>query len=277
MTGNALVAADAQTALAAYGAQDPFAMAGQEMGGSNALYMKFNGSSNEWTYGATQDEIPGGTRLAVDMMSFRRGWICWKGGQVAEEVMVRVMDGLKPPLKHELTDHGPYIVDEDTNEGWSEQSAVTFKEVGGDNREFILKASSKSALRGLGTLLQDYAKTYKANPGCIAIIELQSQSFMPKNKKFGKKYAPRFPIVEWMNEAALLSQAGDNAADYEGEVDAAPAEGSVDALLADRRAVTAAAPAVEATAPVVAAPAPAAPATAPATAPAAGGPRRRSF
>lgn len=212
---NALTVHDSRTAAAVAGNLDPFATAGQDMAGSQGTYLKFNGNSGEFTYGAEAEELPLGTRLAVDMNSFRRGFICWVEEEVVEEVMIRVVDG-KPPEKHELTDHGPYVKTEDRTDGWSEQAAVTLRDIA-TGKEFTFKHSSLSALRALGTLLKDFAKDYKNHPGELPIVELDTSSFIPKNKKFGKKYSPKFNIVEWSSEEELMSRFGENASDYQGD------------------------------------------------------------
>lgn len=210
---NALVKAD-QTALALQGALDPFATAGEDMAGTNGTYLKFNGNSGEFTYGQEAEELALGTKLAVNMNNFRRGWICWVDSEVVDEVLVRVVEG-KPPAENQLADHGPYVKNDDRNDGWSEQAAVDFRDIE-TGKEFIFKHSSASALRALGTLLKDYGKDYKNHPGEVPVVVLDTSSFTPKNKKWGKKYSPIFRIVEWVSEEELMSRFGDNAADYEG-------------------------------------------------------------
>lgn len=209
---NALVKQDTRTAIASADAYDPFAIAGEEMGGSNAQYLKFNGNSGEYTYGAEAEEMPHGTQLAVNMNSFRRGFICWKDSDVVDEVMVRVIDG-KPPEKGELRDHGPYIQNDERKDGWAEQSAVEFRALD-TGKAFTFKVSSVSAIRALGTLLKDYATEYKAHPGELAVVELGASSFIPKNKQWGKKHSPKLKIVGWIAEAELNGQSGDNPDDY---------------------------------------------------------------
>lgn len=221
------------TALATAGAVDPFAAAADDMGASGAVYMKFNGNTGEYSFGAEAEELPEGTRLAVNMRNFRRGYICWKDEEVVDEIMVKVIDG-NPPAEHQLPDHGPYSDDPDDNEGWSEQAAVDFRSVE-DGREFVFKTSSKSGRRALGQLLKDYARQYKVHEGELPIIELATQSWMPKEKKHGKKYSPVFKIVDWANEEALAAQVeGEDPADY--AADAAETVETTAAPAPERRA-----------------------------------------
>jgi len=262
---NALVKANTKTALATAPAYDPFAQAGEELGGSNGVYLKLNGNSGEYTYGQDAEELALGTKLAVDMNSFRRGWVCWKDEAVVEEIMVSVIDG-RPPEKSELTDHGPYVVNDERKDGWSEQVAVNFRDIE-TGKEFIFKVTSASAIRGLGTLLKAYGRDYKNHPGELPIVALDTSSFIPKNKKWGKKYAPKLEIIEWLDENTLLAQFGENAGDYqqgggEGGDDAGDYEGQEEAQ-------------VEQPAPPPPQKQPAAPPKA--TTPPAAGPRRRSL
>jgi hypothetical protein len=238
---------------------DPYGDAAQDMGASNAAYLKFNGNTGEFTFGAQSDELPHGTKVAVDMTSFRRGWICWKDAAVVDEIMVRVVDG-RPPLESELQDHGPYVKTAEQNDGWAEQAAVNFRDVE-TGAEYTFKASSKSALRSLGNLLKDYGRQYKQYDGFLPIAELGANSFTPANKTWGKKYAPTLKIVEWKDAGELAAAVGDDAGAYDETDDQAIAEDAGPELVAEKPAATKVAPAAR---------------PAPAAAPAAG-PRRRSF
>lgn len=220
---NALVKANNRTA-AAYGNGDPYAAAANALGGSDAKYLKFNGNSGEYTHGKEQDELPHGSKLAVNMAQFRRGWICWKEGNVVQEIMVPVSEGL-PPSQSDLPDHGPYVVTAEQKDGWSEQAAIDLRDIT-TGAEYTLKVTSKSGLRGLGTLLKDFIKAYKAHPDELPVVELGSSTFMPKQKSFGKKHAPKLTIVEWVNEAELLGRFGDDAGGY--EEDEGAGEGEVE-------------------------------------------------
>lgn len=210
---NALVPQNNRNAVARMTDYDPYADAGDDMGGSNAKYLKFNANSGEFTFGAEAEELEEGTKLAVKMRTFRRGWICWKDEAVVEEIMVKVEEG-RPPSLSELPDHGPYVVTETRKDGWSEQAAVDFLDPAtGD--EYTFKLSSKSGLRALGTLLKDYGKVYKSKPGQLPVIEIGSEGWMPKVKAHGKKYSPKLRIVDWLDESELASANGESASDYE--------------------------------------------------------------
>lgn len=193
------VATKNTNALAAYGSGgNPFVQAGEELGGSGGKFLKFNANTGEFVFGQDQDELPHGSKLSALMDTASRGFICWVGEEVIDEVMVRVIDG-HPPRESELEEHGPY----DGDDGWSEQVKIDFKDP--DGEVFVFKSSSKAAARAFGTLLKEYGRQYKNHPDEYPIVELGASSYMPKEKKHGKKYAPIFKIVGWVSTEELDS------------------------------------------------------------------------
>lgn len=226
---NDVVTTNGSNALAAYnGGSNPFAQAAEDLGaGDVGQYLRFNGNTGEYTVGKDQDELDDGTKLIADMHSAAIGWICWNDSEVIDEVMVRVLDG-KPPKESELEDHSPYASDED---GWSEQVKINFKNV--DGEDYVFKSSSGAAKRSFGLLLKEYGRQFKNHPDEFPIVELSSTSYMPKEKKHGKKHAPTFKIVDWIAisevEAMVAPEDGeDDPSNYAAEEKtAAPVEEKV--------------------------------------------------
>lgn len=213
---NALVKQKNQTEIAK-GGDDPFASAGSDMSSGGGLYLKFNGNTGEFTYGAEGAEIPKGALLIANPAEGRRGWICWKDEEVVDEIMKRIVDGA-PPEEYELPDHGPYTKNDDGSEdGWSKQSAIPFlfREEDGNIVELTYKTSSISALRALGELFKQYAKAYKSHPGELPVVEFDVSSWIPKNKKWGKKFSPVFKIVDWKSEEELAAEVEGSEGDYD--------------------------------------------------------------
>lgn len=218
---NSVVTTANNTALAGYA--DPWSKVAATFGADESVsYVKFDGNSGEYIAGSEKTELAPGTRLVVNMDEFKAGFICWKGGQVIDERMVRVIDGQEISVS-DLPDHGPYENYEDgTADGWSEQRSVPFK--GFDGIDYVFKTTSKSGLRALGNLLSEFAKGIKLHGGEKAVVELGSVSFVPKTKKnVGKKYAPSFKIVAWMNDEAIEQALATAAEEAEEEVTAKPA------------------------------------------------------
>jgi len=194
---------------------NPFLDAAEDMGASSgALFLKFDGNTGVYSYGKDQDELPKGTKVAVNHNEFRRGWICWNDGEVMEEKMVRIVDGA-PPAKGDLADHGPY--EDPKKDGWREQASAQFRDIE-SGEEFLFKTSSKGGRIAAANLVRDFGKGYAQHPGELAIVALDSVSFDAKDekgKKLGRKYAPMFKIVGWQDEAELIAKFAAQAADSE--------------------------------------------------------------
>ena len=216
-------------ALAAYGGVNPWAEAAR--GVDFGSFLNFNGNTGEISYGAEDTELPIGSQLVMDMQSLSFGWICWDGGQVVEEIFVSVVDG-KPPMEHELTDHGPYNDDDD---GWREATSISavLLEYGEDanhpdvGAKLLFKTSTAGQVRSVRKLSGAYGKLFMQHPGQYPVVEVSSESYMPKQKKHGKKWSLIFKIVGWISEeelAGLTDGEADGAGDYE-EEDVKPARG----------------------------------------------------
>jgi hypothetical protein len=194
-------------------------------GGGGVLFLKFNGNDGYYSYGADDVDLPVDSQVAMNPRSLKRGWICWKGGQVQEEIMMSLEEGL-PPAKHLLPDYGPYGKDD----GWSEQKTIEFKTIDGEGLTFLFQANNKSKMNALEAVMKDFARQYKSNPGCVPVVELGENEFetQPKNEDGSKgrkvrKHAPKFKLVGWMTEEELQSLSEGAAEDY-AEGDEPPAE-----------------------------------------------------
>ena len=193
---------------------NPFKRAAGQMNVPNGMpYLSYSGKTGKYTVGQDKKEVPYGTKYAVNMNEFRRGWICWIDGSVEEEIMIRVLDG-DPPAEADLEDHseegdGEY----DDQEGWSYQISVPFRDVE-TGEEVLFKISSKSGVNQLSALLNSYADLYERHLDEIMVIEIDSEEFeVEKENAKGKKVKfqaskPILDIVEWMEEDELAKLLG---------------------------------------------------------------------
>ena len=199
---------------------NPWADAGK--GVADGAYLKFNGNDGRWSYGQDDEDLPEGSRVVGDMETLAFGWMCWVDSAVEEEILVPVVDG-KPPLEHELTDHGPY----DDDDGWREAASVSLvlESYGDDDQDdavgtpLLWKTSTGGQVRQLRKLSAAYGRVFAQHPGEFPIIELGAESYTPKVKKHGKiKWSPVLKIVGWMTAEELAGLTGDDLGDdYEAE------------------------------------------------------------
>lgn len=223
----ALIPASGSNGLSIYEAPDnPWAEAAASVEGG--AYLKFNGNTGEFTYGADDVALEYGSQVVADLFNVGFGWICWKDSEPVEEILVKILDG-KPPLEHNLPDHGPYDSEDD---GWREATALPMVLLcNGENDDseaglkLNFKGSSGSAVRGVRKLSGAFGKLFREHQGEFPVIELSAEQFAAKEKKYGKKYAPIFTIKGWISEDELAGIVGDTTdGDYEPEeAPAAPA------------------------------------------------------
>jgi hypothetical protein len=202
--------------------EDYFAMVAGETSqfrdGGGMNFMKFDGNTGEFSYGANNEELALGTLLALNIPSYRRGFICWKDGKPVDEIMVSVTEGA-PPRKTELPDHGPY---EEEGDGWSEQYTIEMRMMEDPHLLLQFQANNASKRRAFEKLMKDFARQFREHPECAPVIEIDEVEFETKGKsgkRNFKKHAPVFKIIEWApieNLDALVEGSPD---DYESDED----------------------------------------------------------
>lgn len=214
------------TAVGAYTAgANPWAEAAK--GIETGAYLKFNGNDGRYSFGQDDEDLPAGSRVVGDMETLAFGFICWVDSAVEEEVLVPVIDG-RPPLEHELTDHGPY----DEDDGWREAASISLvlESYGEDDQDeavgtpLLWKTSTGGQVRQIRKLAGAYGRVFAQHPGEFPIIELGAESYVPKNKKHGKiKWSPALKIVGWITAAELEGLTGAAAGDDDDYEEPAPA------------------------------------------------------
>lgn len=188
---------------------------GLKGGGDGKAFMKFDGNTGDFMYGADDEELPLGSEMAVNMRSYMRGWVIWVDGEVVHEEMTPL--GSPAPTKASLPDHGPYGEDD----GPVEQYVLDFKMMDEPHVEMVFQANNASKRRAIAALLKDFSNTYKAHPGEVPIVKLDEREFEAKTKG-GKgrkvtKHAPSFKIVDWVPEDEVLALSGEAPEAYDDE------------------------------------------------------------
>ena len=179
---------------------DPFmAFAGNGGMMGNASYLKYQ--KGHYYYGVDQIEMPLGTKLAVNMLSLKNGWIKWDNGMPAEKIFVIVAEGQKAPTRSELGDHDKRLWEAPNKDPW--QEAVELEMVDGDGEKYIFNSSSKGGVNAIKKLTMEFAKERRSRPGLAPLVELGSDHYEHSKATFGKVLFPTFNIVGWVDEVTL--------------------------------------------------------------------------
>lgn len=221
---NDVTTRDESTEVANYdNGYDPYAEAANEMGGDTGLFLKFNGKDGQFVYGQEDDILlsdddldedpPKIVRMAINMEEFRRGWMCWIDEEVKEEKTKLITSG--PAIREvDLPDYkDDYVTDDD---GWIEVAQVPMRDLE-TGEQYLFKAASKGAVKGLGKFLKAYSKQYKKHPNEIPVVELDMESYEHKIKRYGTIYNPVFVLTEFMSLDALKELLSDEDEGYEPE------------------------------------------------------------
>ncbi len=182
-----------RSALAAFEEEAAEAVAGSK------AFLKFTKQA-EWLWGKEDREVGQDEEIALNMLSYAKGFICWVDGEPAAERMEFLASG-KPVQKSDLEDFGPY---ESSEDGWKLQVAVDLKLLS-DGTELHYATTSKGGRSALGEVLKEFATRAKlGEPDLIPIVRLSSDSY--KHKKYGRIATPAVEVVCWTNLAALESK-----------------------------------------------------------------------
>ena len=205
---------------------NPFLAAASGVGDFFGSRLSFDGNTGKIHIGPKDDdeELKDKTPLVANLIATEMGAQCWVNSELIEEVIFPIASGRPLPILNDLPDHGPYEkYDDGTEDGWQHfYKFQLYHEKTGE--AYTFSTSSKSGIRGVKTLMKAFGSKFPMKIGedgqyQYPIVEFTSASFKIKDKpKLGKKYAPIFNILEWIDasEALPYFSAG---ADGEGEED----------------------------------------------------------
>jgi hypothetical protein len=190
--------------LPATNGADPFISYGVSAA-SGGQFLKF--TRGTFTLGSDGEEVPLGTRCAVNMNEVMVGHLKWVGGEVVDESMGRVVDRSRPAAREDLDDADSSTWERDESTGqpvdpWSLTNTVPMREVDGE-REFTFSTSSQGGIKAVGKLCTAYGAQRLEHEDKVPVIELRSDSY--RHRRYGQVDFPVFKIVAWRTEAELLS------------------------------------------------------------------------
>lgn len=174
------------------------------------------GKDGKWNYGAGNLEIEPGSRWAVNPLSLKHGWICWKvipeGSKDTPEKLGEDMVSMfeTKPLLSELPDYG---------HPWAECISFNLKCLDGEDKdeEVIYNPTSKGSRKTIDDLLGAIInREDESTP--VPIVVLKSDHY--QHKTWGKTYFPIIEVVDWMG----MDGAGSAEAPKEEPKQAAPQE-----------------------------------------------------
>lgn len=209
---------------------NPFLAAASGVGDFFGSRLSFDGNTGQILIGSKDDEneMKHGSVLVANLIAAEMGALCWVGGQLVDEVTFPIASGRELPILADLPDHGPYEKDEDgMEEGW--QHVYRFQLYSEKGKEgYTFATSSKSGIRGVKKLLKAFGSKFPLKIGAdgqyqYPVIEFTADSFKIKDKpKLGKKWAPVFNIIDWIDAEEALpyfatAASGDDEDDYEDE------------------------------------------------------------
>lgn len=171
-------------------------------------------SKGDYLAGEDNDEVPVGTRFIAKMDDLMIGWQCWKDNKPTDHVMGRLGEGFQPPRRDTLGDDDQDQWERDAATGelrdpWQFSNMIPFREISkdgkveeGDDDEsrgiYTFTTSSRGGLGALGNLTSKFGKKMRQHEGEYPIIEIGVDSYMHKNKQFGRIKVPTLVIVGWV-------------------------------------------------------------------------------
>ncbi len=229
MTGNALTRGNANEVANTGGASyNPFAIAGA--GASASVYVKFMGTTGNFTYGQDDEEIKHDTEFAADIMNSEWNWTFWWEGKVIETRKSRIWDDPRgfdnePDDLPEAYEGDMSLkeirVEQDNrdttfNDGWGVQAVFNMRSIDGSGSEYTFKLNNGVALRAFLALLEAFGRRFQMNEGLLPIVNVSANRYTSKKVGVGKRWAPVLKITKWLSEGDLMDAAGENPDAYGG-------------------------------------------------------------
>ena len=166
-------------------------MAASAKPAGNMNYIRMN-KAGVWQMGADQDEIAADEKFAVDITSWKTGYIGWNAGKVEGEHMNLLSDG---PVDDSILTP---ISSANPMDGWKPQVSFEVKTLDGETTASI--AFTSKGGRGAAATLADAINKGLEEDGkrTAPVIVLAGYSY--KNKNYGNVdvFVPEYKIVDWL-------------------------------------------------------------------------------
>lgn len=173
-------------------------------------------TKGDYTAGQENEEVPAGTRFAVDMENgFLVGWVKWVDQRPEEQILGLLSTGYAAPKRRELPDQDEeqWEVDETTGkprDPWQPTNTVLFKTPGKKRAEehlYTFTTSSYGGISNLGKLCKAYGTAMRQHPDENPIVEIGVEKYRHSNPQFGTIKNPTFTIVGWEKKSLFAETA----------------------------------------------------------------------
>jgi hypothetical protein len=159
------------------------------VGRSGLPLMQFKSRGGRWGYGRKQTVPEEGSLWAVNIRTFRWGWVAFPDGKAVER-MVSV--SLPMPPRAELPDTGA---------PWNECWGVNLKCIGGADAgvEVTNNATTVGGIQVVAGLIDEVRDRFNGGQHdgkVVPIVRLEKDSY--QHPQHGRIWTPATPIVDWM-------------------------------------------------------------------------------
>ena len=150
------------------------------------------------TIGDETIKIGSTTSFAVDMRSYKRGWMKWLDRKPVFKAIRRPIDGFVSPPRSRLPDRNKDSWPQDSKgvpqDPWQENFLIVMRNLD-DGRLCTWTTTSWYGSKALGALLKVYTREVKEHPGLMPVVLLLSET--KETADYGNVEAPVLTIVDW--------------------------------------------------------------------------------
>ena len=176
--------------------------AAEELGGGNiGKILKFQ----KGKYYVGDDEIGVNSEMIAHITQLARGWVKFKGGELVDRRIGKVVEGFIVPKREDLDDNDESNWEKndrgERRDPWVAQSYLPLENL--ETGELVVFVTgSAGGSTAVGTLVKTASRNlHKGQP----IIQLGVRSY--KHKQYGRIENPDFPIVGWTGGTGMAPAA----------------------------------------------------------------------
>ena len=191
-------------------------------------YLNFSGKVGKYTIGKDKRVVEDDEVWLVNIGSWEKGWMCWKGGQPKASRMAPT-SGTPVPTP-DFDEFGPF--DTANGEGWHAAKAFVLKSVDHDQQAYF-KTNSISGISAFSDLQGLIAPRVRAGEPAWPLIMLYMDEFTAQGFK---NFAPVFEVYGWLSSEMVDKLFADDEADLDELIAASGSDVVVEEEAPKRRA-----------------------------------------